>query len=84
METGLNLWGYELMERENYDASIAMFEFATKLYPQSSNAFDSLGEAYMTKGDTEAAIESYRRSLEINPENSNAVQMLKKLGAKEF
>ena len=32
--------------------------------------------------DDESAIESYRKSLELNPDNSNAAKMLKKLGAK--
>jgi tetratricopeptide (TPR) repeat protein len=84
METSLNLWGYELMEKEQYGAAIDMFEFTTQLYPQSSNAYDSLGEAYMTNGDAEAAIQSYRKSLELNPDNSNAVKMLKKLGVRDI
>jgi cytochrome c-type biogenesis protein CcmH/NrfG len=41
--------------------------------------YDSLGEAYMRHGDKDLAIKSYGRSLEINPHNGNAVQMLKKL-----
>ncbi len=33
----------------------------------------------MTKGDKEAAIRNYEKSLELNPKNTNAVEMLKKL-----
>ena len=50
-----------------------------ELLPQDSNAYDSLGEAFMKRGDTEKAIANYERSLELNPGNDNAVQMLKEL-----
>jgi hypothetical protein len=42
--------------------------------------YDSLGEAHMLNGDRDRAIELYRRSLEINPDNGNAVTMLGTLG----
>ena len=32
-----------------------------------------------TKGDTARAIELYRRSLELNPDNANGVQALERL-----
>ena len=48
---------------------------------KSGNVFDSLGEAYMIKGDRERASQNYKRSLELDPTNANAVAMLKKLGA---
>ena len=47
--------------------------------PQSANAYDSLGEAYMKAGDNEKAIKNYKKSLELNPENNNAKKMLEKL-----
>ena len=40
---------------------------------------DSLGEAYMTAGETELAIQNYAKSLELNPENTNAVRQLMRL-----
>jgi Flp pilus assembly protein TadD len=40
-----------------------------------------LGEAYMEHGDRELAIANYRKSLALNPNNTNAVAVLKKLGA---
>ncbi len=41
---------------------------------------DSLGEAYVTQGDRERAIASYRRSLELDPGNINANEILQELG----
>jgi hypothetical protein len=33
----------------------------------------------MMNGDKELAIENYQKSLELNPQNANAIAMLKKL-----
>jgi cytochrome c-type biogenesis protein CcmH/NrfG len=41
--------------------------------------YDSLGEAYMTNGDKERAIKNYQKAVELNPQNTNAIEMLKKL-----
>jgi tetratricopeptide (TPR) repeat protein len=54
---------------------------SSSFYPRSFNVYDSLGEAYLMNGDKDLAIENYRKSLELNPDNSNAAKMLKKLGA---
>jgi len=50
-----------------------------KLFPESWNVYDSLAEAYAVKGDTGLAIQYYERSLELNPDNQNAKDRLKKL-----
>ena len=46
--------------------------------------YDSLAEGYRAQGDREAAINNYRKSLALNPGNTNAVEMLKNLGAAPF
>ena len=38
-----------------------------------------LGEAYMINGDKNAAIENYKKSLELEPANASAREMLKRL-----
>jgi tetratricopeptide (TPR) repeat protein len=79
-ESDLNLLGYYLLYDENkVDAAIKIFELNTKAYPTSSNTFDSLGEAYMKKGDKQSAIKNYQRALEIDPTNLHAENMLKKI-----
>ena len=40
---------------------------------------DSLGEAYMKAGEKELAIQNYEKSLQLDPKNLNAVEMLRKL-----
>ena len=78
-EGRLNRIGYLLMEQKNIAAAIAVFKANVELYPQSSNVYDSLGEAYMANGDKALAISNYKKSLELNPQNKNAVDLLKKL-----
>ena len=46
-------------------------------------AYDGdMAEAYLNGGDTSNAVMHYRRSLELNPANANAKEMLKKLEKK--
>jgi cytochrome c-type biogenesis protein CcmH/NrfG len=49
-------------------------------FPAAFNTWDSLAEALMVSGDKESAIKYYKKSLELNPENTNATQKLKELG----
>ena len=72
---------YFLNARKDVDAAVAVFRLNVEAFPNSANTYDSLGEAYMVKGDKELAIKNYQRSLELNPQNTNAADMLKKLRA---
>ena len=56
-----------------------MFEVNTLTHLTSANAFDSLGEAYMDVQDKPRALAAYRKSLELNPDNTNARQMIERL-----
>lgn len=81
-EGAINTWGYQLL-REAHDlpAAQVIFRLGTEVYPQSANLFDSLAEADENNHDTAAAIQHYRRSLELNPTNTNARQRLQALAA---
>lgn len=81
-EEDLNQWGYRLLERGDKKAAIAVLKLATTLFPKSFNTYDSLGEAYQADGDKPLAIANYRKSLELNPANQNAVQRIKAMGGK--
>ena len=61
--------------------AIVIFKLNVESYPQSANAYDSLAEAYMMIGNKELASKNYERSLELNAQNSNAIETLKKLRA---
>lgn len=80
-EPMLNTLGYRLLRRDRTQAAIAVFQLNVEQYPTAFNTYDSLGEAYMVAGDLERAIENYERSVELNPENRNGLEMLEKLRA---
>ena len=77
----LNLLGYELMRARRYKEAIRVLELNVEAYPRSSNAYDSLGEAYLADGDKAQAIANYKISLQLDPTNRRAVQALQGLGA---
>ena len=79
-EMGLNALGYYYLNRKKIDEAIAVFLLNIREYPESANVYDSYAEALMEKGDKEQAIHNYKKSLEINPGNDNAVMMLAKMG----
>ncbi|HUS86049.1 MAG TPA: alpha/beta hydrolase-fold protein [Bacteroidales bacterium] len=71
--------GYRFLNLNRFNEAIEIFIMSGELYPESYNTWDSLGEAYMNCGDTKNALRNYKKSLDINPENSNAREMLKRL-----
>lgn len=79
-EEELNGLGYQLIAMKRIKA-IQILKLNVEAYPMSSNAYDSLGEVYMDNGDKELATSAYKKSLELDPSNTNAAEMLKKLNA---
>jgi tetratricopeptide (TPR) repeat protein len=79
-ENELNSLGYYLIQQmNNIPDAITIFKLNVECYPEAANPYDSLGEAYMLNGNTKLAIKNYEKSLELNPNNSNAVEKLKEL-----
>jgi len=82
-EAQINMLGYQLMNRQRLDDALAIFKLNTEEYPTSFNVYDSYGEALLAKGDTTASIVNYRKSLELNPDNTNATNVLERLGVSD-
>ncbi len=82
-EADINLFGYKLINEKKYDDAIAIFKLNVDEHPLSANAYDSLGEAYLDSGNNKLAIINYKKSLELNPQNNTAKEILKKLGSKK-
>jgi predicted alpha/beta superfamily hydrolase len=78
----VNRIGYTMLrskEESDRSKALAFFILNTENFPDSFNAFDSLGEAYETAGDKEKAIENYKKSLALNPENDHARSKIEEL-----
>jgi tetratricopeptide (TPR) repeat protein len=78
-EDELNSLGYQLIGAKKFKEAIRILQLNVDAYPQSGNVYDSLGEAYMDDGNRPQAIVNYQKSLQLNPKNRGAVEMLKKL-----
>ena len=59
----MNAYGYQLLGEGKVDSAIVVFQKNVKDYPKSWNVYDSLGEAYATKGDKKKARENYNKAL---------------------
>ncbi len=78
-ESELNTLGYQLIKTSKLKEAIRIFQLNVEAYPQSSNVYDSLAEAYMDDGNKPLAIANYQKSLQLNPKNRGAVLKLQKL-----
>ncbi len=79
VEAEVNGAGYAVMGMEKVEQALAVFELNTRVFPDAFNTWDSLGEAHMMLGHDEDAIRYYERSLELNPNNSNATAMISRI-----
>jgi len=75
----LNNTGYKFLHYKNYEHARIVFQLNAALYPNSFNVYDSLGEALMLLGDNIGALNNYKKSIHLNPENKNALKMIEKL-----
>ncbi|UCC44006.1 MAG: PD40 domain-containing protein [Candidatus Zixiibacteriota bacterium] len=80
LESGLNRLGHRLLRLGCLDRAITAFRMNIGFFPNSPNVHNSYGEALLNKGDTALAIESYRKVLDLEPANKNAVEILRRLG----
>ena len=53
---------------EDYDKGLPFIEKYIELNPNEANAYDSLAEFYLNKGEFDKAIENYQLAFEVDPE----------------
>lgn len=74
-----NAYGYKLLAAKRNSDAVDILKINAENHPNSANAFDSLAEAYLMNGQKDLATRYYEKSLELNPENTGAVEALRKL-----
>ncbi|MFT5386316.1 MAG: CubicO group peptidase (beta-lactamase class C family), partial [Saprospiraceae bacterium] len=79
-ENEMNLSGYKLLQSGRAKEAASVFKLNIEAFPNSFNVYDSYGEALMVLGDTTPAIENYKKSIQLNPDNKNGIKILKGLG----
>jgi Peptidase family S41 len=70
-EDELTMYGYGFLWAEKVDEAFAIFQLIVDEFG-SANSYDSLAEAYLKKGNKEASMANYEKSLAMNPDNFNA------------
>lgn len=75
-ENVLNNLGYQLDAENQSAASFRVFDLNVKEFPKSSNVYDSRGEYYFNHKQYVPAKKDYEKCLELNPENTNAKEMI--------
>ena len=81
-ENELNLYGYQLLNGGQQDKAIEVLTLNTKRFPKSANVWDSLGEAYFTKGDKKNAMTNFKKSLSLDPPaavKANSEKLMKQM-----
>jgi hypothetical protein len=64
-ESALNQTGYLLLRDKKTADAISVFKLATTDYPNSANAYDSLGDAYAAAGQADQAIATSQKELAL-------------------
>ena len=78
-EPELNNLGYRLLRAGKTKDAVEIFKLNVEMYPQGFNTYDSLAEAYESAKERELAVTNYKKSIELNPKNTSAVNGLKRL-----
>lgn len=79
LENSLNVIGYNYISNGDLISAIKILKLNTEQFPESANAHDSLGEAYYSNKQMPLALQHYRKSLELDPKNDNAKQMIEQI-----
>jgi tetratricopeptide (TPR) repeat protein len=85
-ETKFNDAGYNMLNGNQTDAALFVFQLNTKLFPKSANAWDSFAEANWKAKKIDKAIEYYNKAIELDPHGvtgDNSRNMLKKIQAEK-
>jgi glyoxylase-like metal-dependent hydrolase (beta-lactamase superfamily II) len=79
LEGQINFAGYRFLQEGKVPQAVALLSLNRDFFPESWNVHDSLAEALLAAGETDAAMASYEKSLELAPQNTNAVDALARI-----
>jgi len=80
IEDEINEISYKLLQINKTEEAAEVIKLGLSSLPKAFNLHDSHGEILLILGDTIEAIKKYKKSIELNPNNTHGIQVLKKLG----
>ncbi|MBW8746357.1 MAG: tetratricopeptide repeat protein [Acidobacteria bacterium] len=75
----MNWLGYELLKVDKYSHALPVFLQIVRENPQSADAYDNLGEAYLQKKDRKSAIAAFEQALKLGAKGDAVQQKLDRL-----
>jgi CubicO group peptidase (beta-lactamase class C family) len=78
-ENELNRLTYKFLGDKKIEDALKIIDYAISEFPNSSNLYDTRGEVYFIKKDYNASKKDYQKTVELNPNNDNAKEMLLKI-----
>ncbi|MEX0272803.1 MAG: S41 family peptidase [Flavobacteriaceae bacterium] len=78
-EDEMTMYGYKHLWNNKLNDALEIFKLIVEEFPDSSNPYDSLGEAYLAVGDSVLSLKNYEISLALNPDNFNAEDQIERI-----
>lgn len=76
-EPSLDAFASELQDQKDNAGALAVLRLNVAEFPKSSDAWESLADAYRVAGNADLAAIYYRKALEIDPQNDTALASLR-------
>lgn len=78
-ESDVNDLAFILLGKKMKKEAIDIFKYNIDMHSESGDAYESLAEGYEDTGEKEMAIKSYKKAVELNPNDTYSARQIKKL-----
>ncbi|MFC1556651.1 S41 family peptidase [candidate division KSB1 bacterium] len=75
----IDVLAYNYLSQKDEQILYAILKRKIEFFPQSSTAYETLAYAYYKNDKKELAIKNFKKVLELDPDNRNAMKMIKRL-----
>jgi tetratricopeptide (TPR) repeat protein len=79
----LSFIGIDLIDYKEYKEAIDVLKLTAEHYSDDWRSHNNLAFSYMTAGEIDLAVKSYRKVLELNPGNQSALKAIRELTQKK-
>jgi CubicO group peptidase (beta-lactamase class C family) len=79
LESDVNDLAFILLGKDMKSEAIDIFKYNLVVHPNSADAYEGLAEGYDDIGQKELALQNFKQSAKLNPNNSYAADRIKKL-----